>query len=128
MRRSVVELGKLTDQMLRASREALVLGEIVEEVLDVPTVRVDRRSCHEAICLLLRTGLDAGTIPHLPGLASHSGSGNLLANRLDCAVAGKPGDVSLLHLSCSRRHIPNHKLIVTAGSGMIRICRGEQII
>lgn len=41
-----------TNQILRASGESLVLGQVVEEMLDIRGERLDRRGCNEAVGFL----------------------------------------------------------------------------
>lgn len=80
---------KLTDQVLGAGWEALVLGQVVEEVLDVTRVGVDGGGGDEAVGLLGAVG----TVPESPVAAIDVGGGDLFANGLSRAVLGEPKEI-----------------------------------
>lgn len=63
----------LTDEVLATGGEAVVLRQVLEEIVDVALKRGDRGRSHKAVGLL--RAVDA--VPQLPGLALDRGGRDL---------------------------------------------------
>lgn len=77
---------KHTKKVLAACRKALAVGHVVEEVLEIATVRVDGTGCDEAENL----HVSVQSVPEFPVAAANVDLTLVRADRLHVAVTTKP--------------------------------------
>lgn len=81
-----------TNQVLRTSREAVVLRQVIEEGLDIAVPGRDRTAGDEAVGVLRA----AAACPERKSVAADGGGADLVADGLDVAIFAKPADGSVL--------------------------------
>lgn len=120
-------LSGLTEEVLSAGRVALGVGKVVPELLDIGVEVVDGGRSDEAV----DAHVAVHATPELPGASLDISIADLGTNGLNTAKTAEPVTwvlVGMFGKNLVWGHLPDHKLVVTAGSRVVGISSSEEIV